>query len=390
MRVRPLLLLTAILAAQGCSDSGQLLAPSRETAKVNAERASAPAAGDVLASAIAGAMRSPEIRTAIRDEMRASPFTEHKLGLQEFLSTPVGRRLTSEAARASGRSIQSIEGLIASLPAADLYFPAEYHRLTWKGTSDVMVAAMITSVVPKLAYRPNGRSISLDFGKAPQAYPALLLIQYAEPKDRRVSPQKNVPGGTIQDRGDGTIGGLVPVRLSDGRVQMKELADIATMDASGHLVHTDQTCQESCGGGGGGGGGTPTPATYLSRFQTVNVYDGTQWETNEFEWRAVFKNDATGEVRILTTTPRITGIAPNTIITPNLMIADRTPDAFGDYVSVPIYETDVGTDDRYTWVQTGGNVVLRPQYLNFKFSCWRFNYENDYPLSNTVYATFTW
>jgi hypothetical protein len=262
-----------------------------------------------------------------------------------------------------------------------------------------MVAAMLTSTKPSVAYHPSGSKINLDFTKQPEAYPALVLIQYAEAKDRRVSPQPNVPGPTIQDPGDGQIGGLEPVRGADGQTRMVQLADIATLDRSGNLIlRPDQTCQEACGGGGGGGGGgTPRPAVYLTRFQTVDVEDGTPWEDNEFEWRATWKAgwDPTITHR-LATWPRKEGIPKNAIINySGFMVNDWAPDASGSVVSIPVLETDTGggtNNDLYLWAATaggtGGNVVVNLNRSGWRFPCWRDNYENDFPYRNTTYSTF--
>lgn len=73
--------------------------------------------------------------------MRASPVTEHKLVLQEFVKTPGGRRLVEASAKASGVEVSTIEQLIARLPDMDFYAPFQEHRLTWKATADVFVAA---------------------------------------------------------------------------------------------------------------------------------------------------------------------------------------------------------------------------------------------------------
>jgi len=399
-------MLGAVAGAVACEEK-QPLEPDQSTSArpANTQLTNLTTEGDVLASAIAGAMRSPKVRRELRDAMRASLFTEHKLDLQEFALTAAGKRLITEAARVSGRSSTSLQALIRSLPPAQFYVPANHHRLTWKASDNVMVAAMLTSTRPNVAYHPSGSKINLDFTKQPEAYPALVLIQYAEAKDRRVSPQPNVPGLTIQDPGDGQIGGLEQVRGADGQIRMVQLADIAKLDGSGRLVRTNQTCNPDInagcgGGGGGGGGGTARPAIYLTHFETHDVEDGTPWESNEFEWRATWKAgwDETITHR-LPTWPRKEGIPKSAIINyTNFMVNDWAPDDLGSKVSIPVLETDVAgstNNDLYLWADdpprsygTGANVVVSFSRNGFQFKCWRDNYENNFPTSNTTYSTF--
>jgi hypothetical protein len=58
--------------------------------------------GQEVASGIAQAMASPAIRRSVLQAFRASPWVEHKLVLQQFITTPAGRELVAAAATARG------------------------------------------------------------------------------------------------------------------------------------------------------------------------------------------------------------------------------------------------------------------------------------------------
>ena len=59
---------------------------------------------DTLARLFALAMQDPSVRVGVRDALRASPFVEHKVSLQDLLATAAGRALIAGAAERSGRS----------------------------------------------------------------------------------------------------------------------------------------------------------------------------------------------------------------------------------------------------------------------------------------------
>lgn len=134
----------AMLLAVGCSDTDRStpLSPEPHQKSWTApEIAQAEVTAQKLARVFAAAMREPEVRVHVRNAMRASPYNEHKLVLQEFARTASGRILVKNASQVSGVSAAEIDAWIASLPDMDFYAPFREQRLTWRGSADVAVGA---------------------------------------------------------------------------------------------------------------------------------------------------------------------------------------------------------------------------------------------------------
>lgn len=241
-------LLTLCVTLLGaCSEADRTSPLAPETGPhLSAAPAGADAAAQQLARAFAAAMNDADVRVHVRNAMRSSPLTEHKLVLQEFAATRAGRRLVQASARASGTTEVEIDALISSLPAMDFYAPFQAHRLSWRGGAAVVVgAAMDVDAASFTAYTAGGQHVS---HRARAAAPEItwLFLHPAESKGKREKPQANTPGSVIQDPDDGTI-------------------SIADMNCSTCLV-------EEPGDGTGGGGGGAT-SMVLERYVT-NVFDG--------------------------------------------------------------------------------------------------------------------
>lgn len=96
---------------------------------------------DFVARALALAMNDLGIRVLVRDAMRGSAVTEHKLVLQEFAVSEAGRTVVDAAARAVGIPSDSLQRIIASIPPSDFYVPNAEHRMRWRGEGNAFVAA---------------------------------------------------------------------------------------------------------------------------------------------------------------------------------------------------------------------------------------------------------
>src|SRR5580765_63337 len=78
---------------------------------------------EAVTRAIALGMAEPAARHAVRDAMRASPLTEHKLSLREYAASNDGDALIRAAARATGTTTSGLRARIAVLPDLDFYLP---------------------------------------------------------------------------------------------------------------------------------------------------------------------------------------------------------------------------------------------------------------------------
>lgn len=61
-----------------------------------------PAAAQLVARALAAGMRYPAIRAHVRDALRSSRVNEHKVVLQDLITTPGGQRMLEAAAARVG------------------------------------------------------------------------------------------------------------------------------------------------------------------------------------------------------------------------------------------------------------------------------------------------
>lgn len=179
-----------------------------------------------LSRSIAVGMGEPEVRAAVRDAMRASRLTEHKLSLQQFMTTAEGSLLLRAAAAVQETSAQELSEAIARLPELDFYVPRREHRLTWRASRDYMVVATMNADPRKTGFDADGRSVVLDISLPETPGPAVLLLHPAETKSRRVAPQPDRAGLTIQDPDDGELSGTFVFTDAEGRITVVELADL--------------------------------------------------------------------------------------------------------------------------------------------------------------------
>ena len=288
--MRSRIAVATIIALTGCTQTDRVVEPSHSSFVLSVEQ---------LARAFALGMAQPEARVAVRDAMRASPYTEHKLSLRGFASSRAGQRLIDAAARASGLPVEDLHSSINALPDLDFYVPIQEQRRNWLGTPDYVVSVNISGAAPTSGFDSRGERIPLDLSRAEPPKLTIVMLQAAEPKSPRIGRQANVPGPRIQDSDDGTLSGSVTFSDRWGKVRTIFLGD---MDEGTLADIARQMCLEDCGGGtGGGGGGSPPspPSTYLERIATQGICDnGFCGEGNEFEFRAMTPGGTTNAIRI--------------------------------------------------------------------------------------------
>ncbi|MGH7720181.1 MAG: hypothetical protein ACREON_15235 [Gemmatimonadaceae bacterium] len=311
--------------------------------------------------AIALSLRDRQVRIAVRDAMRASPFTEHKLVLQDFVETPAGVGILDAAARASGLTTEALRGLIAGLPALDFYVSGRANRRSWRGGANVEVAVILDVRTSTFSiFQPDGRRSAPTAAEvnAPGRGKVLLVLHPAEPKGIRIGAQRDVPGEVIQDADDGEWGGQIIRYLPDGRIVVKELASLVAFNggraqtgiSSGAAsALTSEGCDETaiieCGVDPIGGGlVVPRDTTLLRSYIVIGLCDGPFCEDNELEWRAHFFRDG---VRVDRADIRIEGVTPTEERLLNAPLIFQRVKRFGEEIIVDIVETDTFHDDDY-------------------------------------------
>jgi hypothetical protein len=332
-RSAPLLGMVALLAA--CADVNAPQAAVPEPASV-VQRQQEAVLGKV-AQGFARALAEAPLREHVRDEMRASLLTEHKLVLQEFVSSPRGREVLEAAANALGITPAALGSMVAGLPEMDFYAPFREHRRTWRATPDVVVAAALDTRGSEFqAYTIDGVARKYDVRHGAPAE-AVLMIHPAQRKSSRIDPQAASPGSVIQEAGDGELSGTVGWRRNDGRVVEVELAALLRGDQAAFdvLMECDPTAK-ACLGDGGGSPSAPADTTFLD-YLWVNYYDGIAG-SNELEFTSRYyingSESATGFLRI-------EGVYPFDHRYPHLpLIFRRMREGANEHINVAVVETD--------------------------------------------------
>jgi hypothetical protein len=277
---------------------------------------------------IARALADPAVRAAVRDAMRSSPLTEHKLTFHDFLRTSAGELLVREAARASDISTASLRTRMRRLPMLDFYVPVRAHRLGWHGTADYFVGASVAGDPPSTVFDPSGQEVVANLEKLASESAALFMLQSAERKGRRIKPQALVPGLTIQDPGDGQLSGTLTEVDASGRSVTTDLATLVPVQADLAALCTGKKCEPPPP--------PPTPKTRLNRLSIDNVCDnGFCLEGNEFEFRTF----RTG----ISSTTRIEGVPSAGVLALAHFLISTTPTSGA--LTVAVKETDLSSPD---------------------------------------------
>lgn len=357
MRYRLAAIVAVVGLAGGCAEQGgRAFAP-------NTTGSSAAVLGqvDAVARAFALGMTQPGVRDAVRDAMRTSPWTEHKLSLHEFVATPPGELLLQASAAAVGIDRDALQARIAGLPDLDFYVPARQQRLTWRSTASYLVAVNLDGRAPTFGYDARGRAMALDLTRPEPPAQTVLMLQTAEVKTRRIRPQPNLSGLTIQAPDDGELGGELVMRDATGLTRTIELADLV---GHGSLAKCFQNCDSE---GGGGGGGSPPPETFLTRIQTQGIVDNNNpFESNEFEFNATAWDGSTGFLRI-------TGIPSTTDQVRHDHLIYAIPSSEVSRINTAVKETDgwPNPDDHFYFVPAGNTYCGPvPLGLNEKGAGW--------------------
>ncbi len=202
--------------------------------------------GTTVAQGLARAMSSADLRLLLRDALRDSRVTDHKVLLQSFSRTSAGRTVTAHAATSLNLTTPQFESSLQTLPEMDLYMPFRAHRRAWRGTNDVLVAASFDPNAAILeAFDVNGMSHRLNLADGVPSRP-LVILHPSEPK-RPLTAIEPSGGETVEQPP------LIVAGLEEGE-------------------------------NGGGGSGSPPVGVYLTRFYSYRN-DG-WWGSLEMEFRS--------------------------------------------------------------------------------------------------------
>jgi hypothetical protein len=197
----------AVLLVSGCTEDQRSptstadVSPHATSIFTQGRFGSADLDGQELARALATTLNDPAVRVSLRNAMRFSPYNEHKLVLHEFVATGPGRVFLQTAARRSGVSEARLRELIQQLPPLDFYAPVPEHRVSWRGSFDVVLGLNLDTKDPTLnAYGAGGEQVFLDSRDGVPAR-TVLILHPVEIKGRRPDADRTRPGETISDTG---------------------------------------------------------------------------------------------------------------------------------------------------------------------------------------------
>jgi len=219
-----------LVLAAACSD--RALTPPDQ--RPDAAPAVRPSDGHTveLARMVAKGLKNPAFRAYLKAQLDASPYREHKLQFETFLTANSARALRQIAGE-NGANPDLVERQAKQAIALEVYFPVAEHAKSWSGDERVLVATALRDEDAPVAFDLEGRKQLLD-PKTPPATPVLALV---------------------------------PVET-----------DFTTRPAR-------QTCLEDCGGGTGGVIPPPPPAPglYMTKSHFVQDFEGWLKGSPEFE-----------------------------------------------------------------------------------------------------------
>lgn len=172
---------TLLLATWGCAD--EVAAPTSPPAMPAQHSAAAPQEEDVqtLARGMAQALADPKLRGRLLEDLRDSPFPQHKIHLKSYLKGVDGDVLLDASAKEIKKPKQQLRALLDDLPEMELMVPRPQDRVRWNGSEELVIFGTARDPARVLAtegalrgYTPAGDSVVLRLGEVP-AYTVLAL-----------------------------------------------------------------------------------------------------------------------------------------------------------------------------------------------------------------------
>lgn len=167
------LAVAALLAVAACTDRS-VTPPSDAGSSPAADVTLSSRRPEALARMVAKGLKNAAFRAYLKAQLDASPYREHKLQVETFLTANSGRALRQIAAE-NGSTKDVVEKEAKAAIALEVYFPVAEHRAAWSGDEQVLVATAVTDDDPPIAFDPAGRRHVLD-PKTPPAIPVLAVV----------------------------------------------------------------------------------------------------------------------------------------------------------------------------------------------------------------------
>lgn len=203
-----------------------------------------------LTRAIALALADSALRARVLEDMRESPFLEHKIDLAKYLREPKGGLLRSRMRDRAGVSEANIDLMLRTSRSLEFYVPVAAHRRTWTGGADLIVASASTDDrIAPIGFTLGGDPYPLSLEQPPPV-PVLALApvetDFTKPIDVNLFENTDDVGGRA-------IG------------EYKQ--------PSRRSLTKAQQCDEGTPGCGGSGGTPPGPGIYVTRNHVFDLHE---------------------------------------------------------------------------------------------------------------------
>lgn len=175
------LAMAAMALTAACDQSTTPLTPDGEPSPAQSRQASSWTAtpeGESmveLTRAVALALNEQGLRTRVLQDMRKSPYLEHKLAFSSYLNGESGGVLRAAMRKAADLSDTEIDELLTVAPELEFYMPVVEHRRTWTGGAEVVVASDRDDDDRPVGFTTAGESVTLD-PYTPPTFPVLALV----------------------------------------------------------------------------------------------------------------------------------------------------------------------------------------------------------------------
>ena len=145
-----------------------------------------------MASAFSHALRHPAARAELHRALRQSPYTLHKVSVQQLLRANHGRKLLAGVAAAMQISPTAALAHFDALPALEMSLPSRQDRLLWKVGDELAVFASIDRARrPEHGISTTGQAVPRAAGRS--ASHGTLMIRPSSGLTLRFDPQPDRP-----------------------------------------------------------------------------------------------------------------------------------------------------------------------------------------------------
>jgi hypothetical protein len=137
-------MLSCIVILAGCGDQKRSF-PSDPAGRTSPLPPSNTSDVQLLTFALSAVLEQPALREGIREDLRDSPFSQHRIEFSSYLRGPRGAQIRSELAGVLSSGGRDLVAIVKGLPALELVMPKSLDRVEWKGGADLQLMGTLLS-----------------------------------------------------------------------------------------------------------------------------------------------------------------------------------------------------------------------------------------------------